>query len=38
MVQAAVIVADDHAGGKQLVAYVVPAAAGTELDTSVLRR
>ena len=37
--QAAVIALDDHAGGKQLVAYVVPAAAvGTELDSSALRR
>jgi amino acid adenylation domain-containing protein len=31
------VAVDDHAGGKQLVAYVV-AAAGAELDTSVLRR
>ncbi len=36
--QAAVIATDDHAGGKQLVAYVVPMAAGTELNTSTLRR
>ena len=35
--QAAVMVRDDHAGGKQLVAYVV-AAAGDELDTASLRR
>src|SRR6185312_2891100 len=39
--QAAVITVDDHAGGKQLVAYVVPAeaeGAGVEFDTSALRR
>src|SRR6185437_14237973 len=44
VVQAAVIALDDHAGGKQLVAYVVPSAAavagaaGAELDTGALRR
>ena len=38
--QAAVIAVDEPAGGRQLVAYVVPAAAGAgvELDTSALRR
>ena len=36
--QAAVIAVDDHAGGKQLAAYVIPAEVGDELDTLALRR